>query len=56
MLISARGASIPKEIHDEITGHENGDVGSGYGKFPIPRLKEELEKIAFDVTIPKWKA
>jgi integrase len=53
---AARGASIPKEIHDEITGHENGDVGSGYGKFPIPRLKEELEKIAFDVTIPKWKA
>ena len=53
---AARGASIPKEIHDEITGHENGDVGSGYGKFPVPRLKEELEKITFDVSIPKWMA
>jgi hypothetical protein len=30
---AARGAGIPKDIHDEITGHENGDVGSGYGKF-----------------------
>jgi integrase len=53
---AARGASIPKEIHDEITGHENGDVGSGYGKFPIPRLKAELEKIVFDLPIPKWTA
>jgi integrase len=52
---AARGASIPKEIHDEITGHDNGDVGSGYGKFPIPRFKAELEKIVFDVSIPKWK-
>jgi len=22
--------AIPEEIHDEITGRENGDVGSGY--------------------------
>lgn len=54
---AARGAGIPKEIHDEITGHDNnGDVGSAYGGVPIPKLKAELEKIKFSVKIPKWKA
>jgi integrase len=53
---AARGAGIPKEVHDEITGHENGDVGSDYGKVPISLLKTELEKIKFEVSIPKWKA
>lgn len=52
---AARGAGIPEDIHDEITGHENGSVGRGYGSVPITRLKNELEKIAFDVTIPKWR-
>ena len=52
---AARGAGIPEEIHDEITGHENGSVGRGYGKVPIPVLVTALEKIAFDVMIPKWK-
>jgi integrase len=51
---ACRGAGIAKEVHDEISGHENGDVGSGYGHVPILRLKAELEKIAFDVSIPKW--
>lgn len=51
---AARGAGVPKEVHDEITGHDSGDVGSGYGRVPIPTLKAELEKIRFDVNIPKW--
>ncbi|HZQ01362.1 MAG TPA: DUF6538 domain-containing protein [Reyranella sp.] len=52
---AARGAYIPEEIHDEITGHDTGSVGRGYGKVPIPVLVDALEKIAFDVAIPKWK-
>ena len=46
---------IPEDFHDEISGHENGSAGRGYGKVPIPILKAELDKIAFDVEIPKWK-
>lgn len=54
---AARGAGIPEDIHDEITGHENGSVGRGYGKVPVTRLKIELEKIKFDgLVIPKWNA
>jgi integrase len=53
---AARGARIDEEIHDEISGHDNGSVGRGYGKVPIPLLKAELDKIEFDVEIPKWKS
>jgi integrase len=52
---AARSVGIPKEIHDEITGHEGADAGSGYGHVPIPTLKSELEKISFDLKIQKWK-
>jgi integrase len=51
---AARSAGIPKEIHDQITGHEGADAGSGYGDVPILTLKGELEKISFDLKIPKW--
>jgi len=53
---AARAAKIPRELHDEISGHEDGSVGSSYGSVPIPRLKQEIDKIKFDVSIPKWKA
>jgi integrase len=53
---AARGARIPEEHHDEITGHDNRSVGRSYGSVPIHILKEELDKITFDVRIPKWKS
>lgn len=54
---AARRARIPKEYHAEISGHETrGDVGDTYGHVPIPELKEELDKVAFAVSIPKWTA
>ena len=52
---AARSAHIPKEHHDEITGHDAGDVGSSYGSVPIDVLKEELDRVTFDVTISRWK-
>lgn len=53
---AARAAKIPREYHDEISGHEDGSVSSTYGNVPANLLKEELDQISFDVTIPKWKA
>lgn len=52
---AARGVRMPEDMHDEISGHDNRSVGRSYGAFPIKVLKEELDKIEFDVSIPKWK-
>jgi integrase len=52
---AAKGADIPEEIHDAISGHDSGSVGRTYGSVPIPRLKRELDKIEFDIPIPNWK-
>jgi integrase len=51
---AARAAKIPPEYHNEITGHDDQSIGSTYGNVPIPELKEELDKVRFDVSIPKW--
>jgi integrase len=53
---AARAAKIPKEHHDEITGHDAGDVGSSYGSVPIDVLKQELDRVEFAVKIPRWEA
>ncbi len=46
-----------RNTDDEITGHDNRSVaGRSYGSVPIHILKEELDKITFDVRIPKWKS
>jgi integrase len=52
----ARGAKIVENVHDEITGHANGSVGRTYGRVPIPQLKEAVDKVDFDLVIPKWTA
>jgi integrase len=52
---AAKAAEIPEEIHDAISGHDSGSVGRSYGSVPIPRLKREVDKVRFDVIIPKWK-
>lgn len=50
----ARGAKLPEEIHDEISGHDSGSVGRAYGKYPIPLLKKYVDKVRISVKIPKW--
>jgi integrase len=51
---AAKGVKLDELTHDEITGHENGSVGRGYGRTPVAQLKEAIDKIDFDITIPKW--
>jgi integrase len=52
---AARGAELSEEYHDEISGHDSASVGRSYGRIPIPVLKRALDRVRFDVTIPKWK-
>jgi integrase len=52
----ARDARIDEQHHDAISGHEDGKVGRTYGGISMVTLKEDLDKISFDVSIPKWKA
>jgi integrase len=53
---AARGAELTEEYHDEISGHDSASVGRSYGRIPVKALKRALDKVKFDVTIPKWKA
>jgi integrase len=52
---AARGISMPEDHHDEISGHDNASVGRSYGRIPVKNLKTWLDRIKFDVTIPKWR-
>ena len=52
----ARGAEMPEDMHDEISGHDNASVDRSYGRYPIPVLKKHLDRVRFDVTIPRWKS
>jgi integrase len=52
---AARGAELREDYHDEISGDDSASVGRSYGRIPIKVLKRALDKVRFDVTIPKWK-
>lgn len=41
-----RLASVPNEVHNELTGHETGDVADSYGglSYPLHPLVEAMEK------------
>ena len=52
---AAKGAGIEEALHDEISGHEAATVGRGYGRYPVAQLKQAVDKVEFDVTIPNWK-
>jgi integrase len=53
---AARGASIPEDFHDEISGHDSASVGRSYGRIPVKQLKKALDRVRFDVAIPKWSS
>lgn len=53
---AARGAELPEDYHDEISGHDSASVGRSYGRIPTKALKKALDRVKFDVAIPKWKA
>jgi integrase len=41
-----REAKIEREIHDAITGHRDGSASSDYGDYPIPTMREAIERIS----------
>jgi integrase len=53
---AANGAGLLENVHDAITGHDNKSVGRMYGGIPVAVLKEAIDRIDFDVVIPKWSA
>ena len=39
---------------DFIAGHASANVGRRYGIHELPTLKREIDKIKYDMRIPKW--
>jgi integrase len=51
---AANSAGLTEIEHDAITGHTNGSVGRTYIHPSVAKLKEAIDKIDFDVTMPRW--
>jgi integrase len=41
----SRQVSIPEDIHDAITGHDDGSVSRDYGSMPLLRMAEEMNRL-----------
>jgi integrase len=54
-LTAARTAQVPEDHRELLAGHEPSSVHRTYGRVAMPLLKASLDRVAFDVTIPKWK-
>jgi integrase len=50
----ARTFKITEEAMDFIAGHASANVGRRYGTHELPTLKREIDKIKYEVRIPKW--
>jgi integrase len=50
--------SIPgdDEVKKAIVGHADGNTSSDYGRISGKEMKKVVDRIHYDVTIPKWKA
>lgn len=46
---ACRASGIPKELHDQFTGHSSRDVGDGYGgeSYPLHPLSQAMAKLAY---------
>jgi integrase len=51
---AARGARIDPRLHDAISGHSDTVADIHYGGYPDDVLKEAIDLIDFDITIPRW--
>jgi hypothetical protein len=49
------GAELPEEYHDETSGHDSGSVGRSSGRIAVKVLKRALDRMKFDVSLPKWR-
>lgn len=41
----SRQVSIPVDVHDAITGHDDGSVSRDYGSMPLSRMAEEMNRL-----------
>ena len=41
----SRQVSIPEDVHDAMTGHNDGSVSRDYGSMPLSRMAEELKHL-----------
>ena len=41
----SRQVSIPEDVHDAMTGHNDGSVSRDYGSMPLSRMAEELKRL-----------
>lgn len=49
---ACRNAGLDREIHDRLTGHNDGSVSSRYGAgFSLPKLKEAVDKVFYDIDL-----
>jgi integrase len=43
-----RAAEVRSDVSKEIVGHEQDEVHAGYGMYPLPMLKQAVNKIAYE--------
>ncbi|WP_157222783.1 DUF6538 domain-containing protein [Pseudomonas sp. GM67] len=41
----SRQVGIPEDVHDAMTGHNDGSVSRDYGSMPLSRMSEELKRL-----------
>ena len=51
---ACRAAALSEDVSDALTGHSRGSIGRGYGIFPVSVLRDAINKVRFDVEIPRW--
>ena len=45
---ACRAAGVGEEYHDDLSGHQSGDVGDDYGEgYPVTVLEPELAKVKY---------
>ena len=42
-----RAADVRMDVAKELIGHEQGEVHAGYGHFPLPLLRDTVNKIVY---------
>lgn len=48
---ASRRGGVTEEMHDTLTGHSGKSVGRDYGAYPITVLKEQIDRITYELPI-----
>lgn len=49
---ACRGAQIPEEVHDFLTGHASASIGRNYGQQPLDVLRHAIDKFSYRGVTP----